>query len=181
MRNKNFMFMTSLIILLVCSCNDQVTRNDTQNAANMVLQQEDGSVLLKLVEAARYCDVTNPSSNTAEWDIVISKPGRYSVWLTSATKDTMNLKYVNPVRISLSDAVLEVKPVGDNIMQNSADVPSSYFRADSYLGSLLFAKPGEYNIQIISEKVVKDYSVTFNTSQTYDTMLMSVQLTPVTL
>jgi hypothetical protein len=181
MKRNSFVLMTSLIMLLVCACNDQVNRNDARNAENRVLQQEDGSVLLKLVEAARYCDVTNPSSNTAEWDIVISQPGRYSVWLTSATKDTMNLKYVNPVRVSLSDALLEVKPVGDNIMQNSADVPSSYFRADSYLGSLLFAKPGEYNIQIISEKVVTDYSVTFNTSQTYDTMLMSVQLTPVTL
>jgi hypothetical protein len=85
------------------------------------------------------------------------------------------------VRISFSDTLLEVKPVGDNIMQNSVDVPSSYFRADSYLGSLLFSKPGEYNIQIISEKVITDFSITHNTSQADDTMLMSVQLTPMTL
>ena len=181
MRKKSIMLMTVLIIMLVSSCNNQGNVKDIHNAENRILQQEDGSVLLKLVEAACYCDVANPSSNTAEWDIIISKPGRYSVWLTSATKDTMDLKYVNPVRISFSDTLLEVKPVGDNIMQNSVDVPSSYFRANSYLGSLLFSKPGEYNIQIISEKVITDYSVANNTPQTYDTMLMSVQLTPMTL
>jgi hypothetical protein len=175
------MLMTGLIIMLVCSCSNQGNKKDIHNAENRILQQEDGSVLLKLVEAACYCDATNPSSNTAEWNIVISTPGRYNVWLTSATKDTMNLKYVNPVRISLSDTMLEVKPVGDNIMQNSVDVPSSYFRADSYLGSLLFTKPGDYNIQIISEKVISDFSITYNTSLTDDTMLMSVQLTPITL
>ena len=181
MRKKSIMLITVLITMLFCSCNNQGNTKNIHNAENRILQQEDGSVLLKLVEAARYCDASNPSSNTAEWDIEISKPGRYSVWLTSATKDTMNLKYVNPVRICLSDTLLEVKPVGDNIMEDSVDVPSSYFRADSYLGSLLFPKPGEYKIQIISEKVVTDYSSANNIPQTYDTMLMSVHLTPMTL
>jgi hypothetical protein len=96
---------------------------------------------LILDKASFYCDGVNPSNNTAEWDIVISKSGRFKVWITSATQDT---------------------------------------RADSYMGSLYVAKPGEYNIQLISEKVIMEKSESKKATLYDDTKLMSVMLTPLT-
>ena len=106
------------------------------------------------------------------------EPGRFHVWLSSATKDTTDLSYVNSVRISLLDKQLEVDPACDKIIHNAGEFPSPYFRADSYMGSFFVSEPGEYNIQIISEKVIAKNAKTSNTSITDDTMLMSVLLTP---
>jgi hypothetical protein len=79
-------------------------------AENAVLQQEDGTLSLDMEKATCYNDEFDPSSNTAEWNVVISKPGRFKVWLSSATKDTTELSYVNSVKISLLDNQLEVDP-----------------------------------------------------------------------
>jgi hypothetical protein len=133
-----------------------------------------------LEKAAFYRDGITPSNNTAEWDIVISKPGRFKVWIKSATKDTTDLKYANAVRISFLDDVLEVTPACDKIISNSTDVHYPYFRADSYMGSIYIAEPGEYNIQLISEKVIVEKSQQGNAALSDDTKLMSVILTPMT-
>lgn len=175
-----FVLISGLVILFVWSCNHRGNTGFIQDAENRILQQEDGTVSLALDQAACYSDVVDPSINTAEWYVVISKPGRYKVWLSSATKDTMDLSYANPVRISLSDKQLEVDPACDNIIENSGDVPRSYFRADSYMGSIYIAEPGEYNLQVISEKVIAKNIRSQNTLLSDDTMLMSVQLTPLT-
>ena len=135
---------------------------------------------LKLDKAGFYCDLTNPSNNTADWNVVISKPGHFKVWLSSATKDTSNLNYANSVRISLLDDQLEVKPVCDKIVQNTNDVHYPYFRADSYMGSVYVSEPGEYNIQVISEKVTSKTTEFQSTSLADDTKLMSVILMPIT-
>jgi hypothetical protein len=150
------------------------------DAENRILQQKDGTVSLILDKAACYCDAGNPSNNTADWNIVISQPGRFKVWLSSATKDTSELNYANSVRISLLDNQLEANPVCDRIVRNSHDVPFTYFRADSYIGSVYVAEPGEYNIQIISEKVIAKDNESEKTSLTDETKLMSVILTPST-
>jgi len=180
MEKRNFTFIISLVTILVWSCVYQRNTKDLQVAENGVLQQEDGTVSLKLDKAACYSDEVNPSNNTAEWNIVISKPGRFKVWLTSATKDTTDLSYANSVRISLSDDTLVGNPACDKIVQNSGDVHYPYFRADSYMGSFYVSEPGEYNIQIISEKVITKNAETKKASPTDDTMLMSVMLTPLT-
>jgi hypothetical protein len=181
MEKRNFTFIISLVTILVWSCVYQRNTKDLQVAENGVLQQEDGTVSLKLDKAACYSDEVNPSNNTAEWNIVISKPGRFKVWLSSATKDTTDLSYANSVRISLSDDHLVVNPACDKIVQNSHDVPYPYFRADSYMGSFYLSEPGEYNIQVISEKVIAKNTGTKNASPTDDTILMSVMLTPMAL
>ena len=180
MKKKNFAFIICLVVIFFSSCSHQKNTKDSQVAENCVLQKEDGTVSLKLDKAPCYSDKVNPSNNTAEWNIVISKPGRFKVWLSSATKDTTNLRYANSVRISLSDDSLVVNPACDKIVQNSGDVPYQYFRADSYMGSFYLSEPGEYNIQIISEKVLAKNADAGIGSTKDNTMLMSVMLTPMT-
>jgi hypothetical protein len=154
------------------------SKKDSKESENRILQQEDGIVSLNLDKAGFYCDLADPSNNTADWNVVISKPGRFKVWLSSATKDTLDLNYADSVRISLLDNQLLVKPSCDKIVQNSSEVNYPYFRADSYMGTVYFSEPGEYNIQVISEKVTAKTARSQNTSVADDTKLMSVILTP---
>ena len=180
MKKKNFALVICLVMILAWSCSSQRSPKDMQNAENGILQQDDGTVALKLDKAAFYSDKVNPSNNTAEWHIIISKPGRFKVWLSSATKDTTDLSYANSVRINLSDDQLVANPVCDKIVQNSGEVAYPYFKADSYMGSVYLSEPGEYNIQVISEKVIAKNIGTRKDEPTDDTMIMSVMLTPMT-
>jgi hypothetical protein len=100
--------------------------------------------------------VADPSNNTAEWTVAISRAGGYKVWLASATRDTFNLNYSHTVKVNLADSQLVAIPVCDKIIRNSSDVAYPYFRADTYMGSFYVSEPGEYNIQVISEKVVPE-------------------------
>jgi len=180
MKRRIFAFLSGLIVLLVWSCGHIESNKDTRVAENRILQQDDGIVSLKLDKAGCYCDLVNPSSNTADWDVIISKPGRFKVWLSSATKDTSDLRYANSLKLSLLDDQLEVNPLCDKIVRNSSEVHYPYFRADSYMGSVNVTEPGEYNIQVISEKVIAKTTESQNTSATGDAKLMSVILTPTT-
>ena len=180
MTRRNFTFIISLVSVLVWSCANQGSTKDKQVAENKILQEDDGTVSLKLDKAARYSDEVNPSYNTADWDIVISKPGRFKVWLSSATKDTTDLKYANSVRINISDDHLVADPACDKIVHNSGDVAYPYFKTESYMGSLYVSEPGEYNIQVISEKVIAKNSGAITASHIDDTKMMSVILTPMT-
>ncbi|HRR16675.1 MAG TPA: hypothetical protein P5320_08105, partial [Bacteroidales bacterium] len=116
--------------------------------------------------------------NTAEWSIKITKPGRYGVWLVSAAKDTMNLGYRAPVTIDINGERLEVKPVGNKIVRNAGNVKSPYYRADSYAGTFYVQNPGEYNVQVISEKIIALDNRKNWQNEPVNTMLMSVMLTP---
>jgi len=167
-----------LVLGLAWSCGRQGSTADSQEAENRIVQQEDGTISLKLDKAVCYSDASNPTNNTADWNVVISKPGRFKVWLTSATRDTSGLRYSSSVKVNIMDDHLEVKPVVDKIVQNSGDVPSSYFRADSYVGSFYVPEAGEYNIQVISDKVIARNTGSKSHPQVDDTMLMSVVLTP---
>lgn len=180
MKKRNFAFIICLVSLIVVSCAHQKSTKDLKVEENSVLQNEDGTISLKLDKAVCYSDKVNPSNNTAEWNVVISKPGRFKVWISSATKDTTNLSYANSVRITLLDDHLEGNPVCDKVVLNSGDVPYHYFRADSYMGSFYFSDPGEYNIQVISEKVLAKNSGVKSNTPPEKTMLMSVFLTPAT-
>jgi len=177
MNKKNFT-LVSLVLLLVWSCGK---KSDSGNVSeNAILQEADGTFALELENAICYNDVVNPSSNTAEWKVVVSKPGTFKVWLSSATRDTTNLSYINSVRISLLDKLLEVDPEIDKVVLNSDDVKYPFFRADSYAGSFYFSEPGEYNIQVISEKVLTKEAKNSSSSGPDNTRLMSVILTPMT-
>jgi hypothetical protein len=178
MRRSFFPLIYGLIIILAGSCGKQGTTKSNLETENRIVQQADGTVSLKLEKAVCYHDALNPTNNTADWNIVISKPGRFKVWLTSATKDTSYLSYSSTVKVNILDDHLEVTPEVDKIIQNSGDVPGSYFRADSYVGSFYVPEAGEYNIQVISDKVIAKNAGSRNNPQIDDTMLMSVILTP---
>ncbi len=176
--SRKIFTLFSLVLLLAWSCGKK--SGSANVSGNSVLQKADGSFSLKVENAACYNDVENPSSNTAEWNVVVSKPGTYKVWLSSATRDTTNLSYINSVKISLLDKLIEVNPEIDKVVLNSGDVSYPYFRADSYAGSFYISEPGEYRIQVISEKVLSKEAMNRISSGPNDTKLMSVILTPMT-
>lgn len=179
MRRSIIHIISGLAIVLLWSCSQQGSNKNAQVAENRIVQQADGTVSLKLEKAVTYNDAVNPANNTADWDVVISKPGRFKVWLSSATKDTSGLRYSSSVKVNILDDHLEVNPAIDKIVQNSEDVPQSYYRADSYVGSFYVPEPGEYNIQVISDKVLaKNSGAKALSARLDDTMLMSVSLTP---
>lgn len=167
--------------LLLYSCHNTGEQKESGDkiVQNKILQQSDGTISLKVDKADCYQDLANPSSNTAEWNVVVSKSGRFNVWLSSATKDTTDLKYDNSVMLSILDNRIEVRPACDKIVHNSSDVTYPYFRADSFLGSLYIQDTGLYNIQIISEKIVPKEIKKAISSGSESSKLLSVFLTPV--
>lgn len=176
MIRKIFTLFSLVVILASCgrkSDNGQVLEN-------AVVQEADGTLALNMEKAVCYSDQINPSSNTAEWNVVVSKPGTYKVWLSSATRDTTQLNYNNSVRISFLDKLLEVDPEIDKVVLNSEDVSYPYFRADSYAGNFYISEPGEYSLQVISEKVLPKEAWNNRSESENDTRLVSVILTPMT-
>lgn len=174
-----FLFSIAFMIFL-WSCGGGDRKNVTAIQDNTILQQVDGSYMLKLDKAACYSNVSDPSTNTAEWNVRIASPGRYDVWLSSATRDTLDLNYSNSVRVTLLDKELEVDPAIDKIVRNTEEVTFPYYRADSYLGSFYFPEPGDYNIQLISEKVISKQQREQSAYLSDNTLLISVILTPLT-
>ncbi len=181
MESQNFFVLISTVLISFCiSCNQKGSKKDSVEFSKTISQQEDGTILLKLDEAICYNDLTNPSSNTAEWKFIVPKPGRYNVWLSSATVDTVNLNYTKPVKISLLDKNLERNPGCDKIIRNSNDVSYPFYRTDSYMGSFYIQESGEYNIQVISEKVISKETRDQSQLLALNTRLMSIILIPLT-
>jgi|ERR1035437_3338328 hypothetical protein len=182
MCRKLFALLVMSGIVLFYSCKNTSEHKETKIkiAQNKILQQSDGTISLKVDKAECYQDMVNPSSNTAEWNVFVSKSGRFNVWLSSATLDTTNLKYNNSVMLSILDNRIEAHPACDKIIHNSSDVTYPYFRADSFLGSLYIQDTGMYNIQIISEKIVPKDLKKAELSGSDNSKLLSVFLTPIT-
>ena len=186
--NRKFrrsIYLTVVIILsalTVYSCSN--SGSDVSDArkgdVTTIKQQEDGTIALKLEKAICYNSERDPSCNTAEWNFVVSKPGRYNVWLSSATTDTMNLQYKNSVKINVNEERLEAKPVGDKIVLDAKEVRYPWYRADSYMGSVIIQEPGEYSMQVISEKVIPQKEKQEMSGISGNTKMMSVILTPMT-
>lgn len=181
MRRINVVLILVIGIYFFYSCNnsDKPIADGYSLGLNKVLQEADGSIALHVKKAECYSDKVNPSSNTAEWNVVVSKSGRFNVWLTSATIDTINLEYRNTVLLSVQDSRLEAQPAIDKVVRNSSDVNYPYFRADSFMGSLYIQDTGLYAVQIISDKILPDDSGNDNTTAAEKTKLLSVFLTPV--
>jgi hypothetical protein len=166
-----------LASMLLWNCGNQ---SDIKKMASndLTIQQDDGTVSLRLADAGRYNDVTDPKNNTAEWNVVFSKAGGYKVWISSATKDTVNLKYSTSVKVNLPDSQLAAIPECDKIIHNSTDVTYPYFRADSFMGSIYISEPGEYNIQVISDKVMPKDSENQAASISDESKLVAVIISP---
>lgn len=162
MRKSILIMLLASGIGLVYSCGDSAVKSEANDSVSgkVIHQKEDGSLSLSIDKADYYSDVVNRKCNTAEWSVVLSKSGRYDVWLSSATKDTNDLKYQNSVMVSLRDEDLKIegRPACDKIIHNSSDVSYPYFRADSYMGTVYIQDTGKFNIQVISEQILpKDY------------------------
>lgn len=174
------MFLMAAVLLLINSCGNSNSKvAGSTRDINVVRQNADGTISLYLQTADCYNNEVDPSGNTAEWNVVVSKSGRYNVWISSSTKDTNNLNYKNNVMVSIQDARLEKHPKCDKIIHNTNEVTYPYFRADSFLGSMYIQDTGLFNIQVISEKIMpKDFNPQ-NGSQADFSKLISVSLTPV--
>ncbi|MGD0582684.1 MAG: hypothetical protein ABR974_07030 [Bacteroidales bacterium] len=166
-------------IIICASCADS-ENGKGKTSANKITQQADGTISLNFDKASFYNCETDPSNNTAEWNFVVSQPGRYGVWLSTATTDTMNLRYASSVKINLQDERIEARPVGDKIVLNASDVKYPYYRADSYMGTFYIEQAGEYSIQVISEKVIPVDKKEDAAKSQCPTRMMSVILTPMT-
>lgn len=166
---------------LLYSCGNKGNESVSENTSgiNRIAQQPDGTISLQLDKADCYSDVTDPSENTAEWSVVVSKSGRYNVWLSSATTDTIDLNYKNKVMVSVQDTRIEGVPECDRIVKNSDEVPFPYYRADSFIGSMYIKDTGEYNIQVISEQILPDREFIGDVSGEDISKLLSVSFTPV--
>jgi hypothetical protein len=171
------MLMAGIVLLNSCGNTKEKSLAENHSALNRIKQQEDGTISLILDKADSYSDLANPANNTAEWDVVVSKSGRYNVWLSSATRDTNDLKYKKSVLVSVQDARIEGRPACDKIILNSKDVTYPYFRADSFMGSMYIQDTGEYHIQIMSEQILpKNYNL--EASEAELSKLLSVSFTP---
>ena len=179
MKIKNFVLVV-LASIFLCNCSHVSEKNNTKVTYELIKQQANGMVSLRLANAGYYNDTKNPSYNTAEWNVVISSPGAFEVWLSSSTRDTSKLNYPNSVRVNLPDSQLAVIPECDKVIRNSYDVSYPYFRADSYMGSVYFDEPGEYNIQVISEKALAFTTETQTISDSDESKLLSLTLSPMT-
>jgi hypothetical protein len=182
MDRKFFVLLVFAGAALIYSCNNNGEHKMLKDnlGQNRILQQKDGTISLKVDNAACYSDNMNPSINTAEWSVVVSKSGRFNVWLSSATKDTTNLQYQNSVLLTFQDNTLEARPTCDKIIHNSTEVSYPYFRADSFLGSLYIQDTGMYNVQVISDKILPKEYKTQGSSAKSNTKLLSIVLTPAT-
>jgi hypothetical protein len=180
MKKVLFVWVVLIGVAFIVSCNSGVRSDESGNviAENKVLQQKDGTISLKIDKAECYHDMVNPSSNTAEWNIVVSKSGRYDVWLSSATIDTTDLKYKNSVLLSIRDNRFETLPIVNKVVQNSSEVSRPYYQADSFMGSLYIQDTGVYSVQVISDRVLPKNFRQGGASSDDLTKILAVSLTP---
>ncbi len=171
-----FVMLVAGLALFACKSNSESTDSDKMTD-NAIMQQQDGTISLEVKKADTYRDVNEPESSTAEWNVVVSKSGRFDVWLASATKDTNRLQYTNAVMLSVKDDLLEARPSVDKVIQNSSDVSYPYYRAESFLGSLYLKDTGIYSFQVISDRIVPEDKEN-NAGGDEVTRMLSVSLTP---
>ncbi len=176
-----FLILSIAGIGLFSSCGSNDTSTADENTVNekKIMQQPDGTISLQLENADRYSDIQDPSENTAEWNVVVSKSGRYNVWLSSATTDTTDLNYKNKVLVSVQDTRIEGRPAPDKIVKNSNEVSYPWYRADSYIGSMYIKDTGEFHIQVISEQILPEDAFKGDVSKEDISKLLSVSFTPV--
>jgi len=177
MSRVGFLAASLYLILLVGGCSGNKANEGTDIVLeNEVVQSVNGDILLALEDAYLFNDSSNPDRNTAEWNFLVKNEGRYEVWLSSLTRDTMNLGYSMPVIVNFGDKRLEIQPIGDEILIDNVDKP--YFRADSRAGSIYIDDPGHYNLQVISEKVLPGSVIKDGTARGIVTILDQIKLIP---
>ena len=166
-----------VIIFFITGCNQGSNSDRLKDDTTAVIQNGKEDISLPLKDAYLLHDQENPERNTAEWNIEVQSSGRYEVWLSSLTKDTMNLSYNEPVIITFGNNRIETQPVGNEIVLDGVKSNAPYFRADSKLGSIFIDDPGQYSLQVISEKVLPASGAN-DKSQAVHTILDQIILKP---
>lgn len=163
-----------IFVSVLFSCTQQEVLKKEMDLTKSVIQNDDGSIFLHIEKADCYVDINNPVSNTAEWNVSISKKGKYNIWLSSLVRDTATFQYFNSVHINILDDIIETRPNCDKVVFNSADTSFQNFRVESFMGSMNIKDTGFLSVQVISDKIflVNKQDVRF------DTRLLSVTLTP---
>ena len=176
---RTFGLFALVALIGLSSCNrGSGSADDAQEAKNNSIASQNDGVVLKIEDADLIQVDFNPQYNTAEWQFMVKKPGRYDVWLSSLTCDTTHLRYDGNVVITAGDSRLTKVPVGDEIVKNDRSVKEPWYRADSHMGSIFFSKPGEYQVQVISDKVEPHPSNPSDISLDKHTLINSVILKP---
>jgi hypothetical protein len=179
MRKISYVLMVITGLGLCYSCgNSEGKTVGSEDLKGKIQQQADGTISLKVENADCYSNKKDPSDNTAEWSVEVSKSGHYDVWISSATTDTMDLRYKNSILISFADNNLEAKPECDRIVRNSKEVNHPYYKADSFLGSVYVPDPGLYYVQVVSEKILPSGPGREEVSVSDISKLISVSFTP---
>jgi len=154
MRKIGSVLSLLLAAYLFAACGVGERNKKKDNLSDNIVQQDDGKIIFELNDAYQLHDKESPEKNTAEWLFHAETEGRYEVWLSSLTKDTMDLKFDSPVIVTVGDTRIESRPVGNEIVLDATDSQVPYFHADSKLGSVMISPAGDYELQVISEKVL---------------------------
>ncbi|MRR21849.1 hypothetical protein EG830_02580 [bacterium] len=161
------------------SCNSDNNHNGKAgNGNNDSAGVNSEGIVLSIAEAELIEVDDKPQYNTAEWLFTVEKPGRYDVWLSSLTVDTTHLRFGDDVIITAGETKLEKLPVSDRVVTEDKSIKEPWFRADSHMGSVFFSKPGEYQVQVISDRVGQVASDLTQLSIAQHTLINSVILKP---
>ncbi len=160
------------------SCGNEGKNNSANDKGNGDVAARGEGVVLLIADADLIEVDGNPQYNTAEWVFRVEKPGRYDVWLSSLTLDTTRLRFAENVVITAGETKLAKKPSGDQIVTEDESVKEPWFRADSHMGSIFFSKPGEYPVQVISDRVEAHGNDLSQLSLDEHTIINSVILKP---
>jgi hypothetical protein len=168
-----------ILIISMTACKDNSGSNGNNSKARTEADaSHSAGVILMINDAALIQVDSNPQYNTAEWHFKVDKAGRYDVWLSSLTCDTSHLQFDDNVIITAGDTRLDKRPVGDEIVTTDNSVKAPWYRADSHMGSIFFSKPGEYQVQVISDKVERHASDLSDLSVDKHTLINSLILKP---
>ncbi len=173
-------FTVVLIFVLASSCGNRTDENLREERISYITQEENGTIILDLEKAYLLQDSLHPDMNTAEWFISVKNKGRYELWLSSYTRDTMDLQYEGPVFVNFLDKRIKAESIkGNEIVLDTPGLGNMFFRADSKLGSVYIQNPGNYNIQLVCSKV-RPCETTLLSNSSRHTELRSLILKPIT-
>jgi hypothetical protein len=175
---KKFFAFTLVALVALTACKDNGGSVNNKPGKNNKTTVRDGGVTLLISDADLIEVDSNPRYNTAEWNFTVEDAGRYDVWLSSLTCDTAHLRFNDLVTITAGDERIEKKPVGDEIVTDDKSVKEPWYRADSHMGSIFFKEPGEYQVQVISDRVIPHSSDPSKLSIEKHTLINSLILKP---
>ena len=171
---KSLLFIVPVAILstIMVSCGGK----EIKEPRSETKMGENRTISLNIESAIVLDNLEYPGNNTAEWQFNVDKPGRYEVWLSSLTLDTMDMKFNDIVTISLNDERIEARPVGNRVESKPTGM-THYHLADSYIGTFYIDTPGQQTLQVISDRIHDPMTAKEAERTGNHTVIKSVKLT----